>query len=263
MPDLRLLSVSAIILMASQSIVAWGQGRGQAAGAPPPIAENPAGGSFGADPSGMNVMPAIPMQGGYGAVPGMAGGGYGAAGVAQPMGVVNPNRALQPGDQLAFRIDQDKEPAVKLVVTPGGDLLVEPLDHAVRVVGMNTAQVSAELKRQLEKDYYYTATVRLNLLSVDPGKATGSAQFTGQMARTGLLPLYPDRPMKLSEAITAMGGFGKYADDRRVKVTRSTGAGVQTLVVDVKSINQEGKLDRDLELRDGDKVFVPELFFKR
>jgi len=57
------------------------------------------------------------------------------------------------------------------------------------------------------------------------------------------------------------GGFTDYADQKNVKVTRSTGTGPggdKTFIVNVSRILEEGKTEDDLPLQPGDLVFIPE-----
>ena len=52
----------------------------------------------------------------------------------------------------------------------------------MRVVGTDLSQASNEIKRLLEKDYYYTATVRLTLeRAANP--IAGSVSFAGKVNR--------------------------------------------------------------------------------
>jgi protein involved in polysaccharide export with SLBB domain len=91
----------------------------------------------------------------------------------------------------------------------------------------------------------------------------GTVSFSGKIARTGPQPIFAERPLKLSQAILNQGGFGQYPDDRRVRVTRYNKDGTaRRIVVDVNSVLQEGKVENDILLQDGDQIFVPETFIK-
>jgi protein involved in polysaccharide export with SLBB domain len=214
----------------------------------------------GASPYGStNVAPGIPVaspSGAYGSAP---GGGFGDA----PMVAADPNRKLQAGDQLLVKIEQDREGAIAAGVSGTGEVIVEPLPQPVRVTGLTLGQASNEIKRLLEKDYYYTATVRLTLERAANPMA-GSISISGMINRVGPLPLFADRPLKLSQAILNASGFRPYADDRRVRVTRINKDGsAKRIISDVKSVLQESKVENDMLLQDGDQIFVPEVFIQR
>lgn len=175
----------------------------------------------------------------------------------RPSTVTDPNHRLAPGDVLSFKVEQDRDvAAASVIVATTGDVLIEPLPQAVHVAGLTPRQAGDEIKRLLDKDYYYNASVRLALLSQTP-QAAGFVTFSGAVARIGKLPIYSDRPMKLSEAITELGGFSRYANDRKVRVTRPDSAGAaQIFIVDVKAVLQEGKVEKDMLLKSGDSVFI-------
>ena len=84
------------------------------------------------------------------------------------------------------------------------------------------------------------------------GGAAGRVQFFGEMS--GQVDLPAGRPTQLAEAILSLGKTSESADLRKVKVLRADGT---TVMVDVRKVIQENQRDRDLDLRDGDRVEVP------
>jgi len=176
----------------------------------------------------------------------------------RPTTLVDSSRKLQQGDQLSFKIEQDRDPLVPLVVSRTGEVYIDPVG-GVRVAGLTVSQAAGEIRRLLEKDYYYAATVRLDLTQINPTATMGYVFLSGQVERVGGVPIFAERPMKLSEVILNAGGFKRYADDHKVKLTR----GKQTTVVDVKEILASGRSDLDVVLQEGDRVFVPETWVKK
>ena len=176
--------------------------------------------------------------------------------------IVDPNRRLKPGDQLSIRIEQDNDPAVPIVVGSSGDVVVEPLEQGVRILDMTVPQAQEEIKRRLEKDYYYKATVRLTLTLANSTAAMGMVYISGAITRVGAVGVSSERPLMLSQAILSAGGFGRRADQRKIKVTRPgrNGKPDQTFVRDMKQVLQKGRMEQDMQLMDGDQIFVPETF---
>lgn len=210
----------------------------------------------GAGPYATGVAPGIPVA--VPAYPGAVAPGFAEA----PMAAADPNRRLQAGDQLLVKIEQDREGATPLAVSSTGEVTLDPIPHPIRIVGMSLGQATSEIKRLLEKDYYYTATVRLSLEKASNPQA-GQIQISGSVNRVGPQPLFSDRPLKLSQAIVNQGGFGPWADDRKVRVTRMSKDGTaKRIIVDVKSVLQEGKVENDILLQDTDQIFVPERNFR-
>jgi polysaccharide export outer membrane protein len=234
MPDRSLcFSLAAVLILAAHST---GFGQGAALRAQPVDPSMGAGAGMGTMPMGM--------------------------GADRPSTLVDPSRRLQQGDIVSLKILEDTDPLAQLVVSRTGEVYVDPVGD-VRIAGMTVGQAAGEIKRLLEKDYYYTATVRLGLLAVNEKATMGYIYLSGQVERVGGVPIFAERPMKLSEAILNAGGFRRYADDRKVTVTRTRAGHTDRFVVDVKAIISGGQADKDPVLQDGDRINVPETFFKK
>jgi polysaccharide biosynthesis/export protein len=63
------------------------------------------------------------------------------------------------------------------------------------------------------------------------------------------------------EGITLAGGFTDKAAPGRVRVIRSTGAGQQTISVDMNDVIKRGQREKAIPLLENDVVVVPESFF--
>jgi protein involved in polysaccharide export with SLBB domain len=176
--------------------------------------------------------------------------------------VLDPNHKLQPGDQLSLKILEDREAAVAVTVGQTGDVIVDPIPYGVKVSGMSVTQASNQIKLALEKDYYYTATVRINLERAVPSRL-GTVTISGKVGRVGPIPIMGDKPLMCSNAILLAGGFQMYADERRVRVTRREKDGSsQRFTVDVKAVLNEGKVEKDMVLQDGDSLFVDAVWLR-
>jgi polysaccharide biosynthesis/export protein len=208
------------------------------------------------------VAPAPAAAVPFGASPYGAPSPYGAAVGPMSADLLDPNRKLRQGDQLMLKIEQDRDGAIPVVVSQTGDVLVEPLPHGVHIAGMTLTAAQQEIKRQLEKDYYHVATVRLTLSQANERADMATVQITGNVNHVGPLQFSQAKPLTLSQAVNTVGGFARYADNRKVRVTRVVGGTPKTYVVDVKEIQTKGRVDLDMPLQDGDMIFVPETFFQ-
>ncbi|MGV3531382.1 MAG: polysaccharide biosynthesis/export family protein [Chthoniobacteraceae bacterium] len=180
----------------------------------------------------------------------------------RPSMLIDPDRKLQPGDVLSLVIVQDNEPGPQVrQVSAAGHLEISPLG-SVKVAGMTIAQATGAVKRFLEEDYYYEATVRLSVDQANVAASMGTIYLSGQVGAVGAQAIYADRPLFLSQAILNAGGFKRFADSRKVKVTREVAGRPKTYVVDVKEIIEKGRTSGDMPLQDGDRIFVPESFLK-
>jgi polysaccharide export outer membrane protein len=172
----------------------------------------------------------------------------------------DPNRVLGVGDQISLLIVEDRAPAVARIITDTGDVEV-PWIGRVPAAGKTTSQLAQEIERKLESSYYYDATVKLAIDRVNPRAAVETIYVSGEVRGSGPQRFAKGETVTVSAAILRAGGFGQFANERKVQVTRKQGNGDGVrLTVDVKAILQEGKTSEDIELRDGDYIFVPRNF---
>jgi protein involved in polysaccharide export with SLBB domain len=128
---------------------------------------------------------------------------------------------LQPGDHISFRVIEDKDQAVPRIVTDTGEVDF-PYIGRVKVQGQTCHQVAIELKKLLEVDYYKRATVIIGLDVIaedkDKDKPRDIAWVVGQVRQVGPQELSKIQPMTVSQIILRAGGFGDFADQRKVKI---------------------------------------------
>jgi polysaccharide export outer membrane protein len=174
------------------------------------------------------------------------------------MDALDDQHKLAIGDRLSFRIIEDEEDPKPLLVTDSGDLEVPYLGR-FPTVGRTCRQLARQLKAELEKEYYYQATV---IIAVDVmTKSRGKVYLVGPVRMAGPQEIPSDEVLTLSKAILRAGGFGDYADKHKVRVTRKGGAAGgqdQVFTVDVAEILEKGKTESDFPLGPGDLIYVPE-----
>lgn len=165
---------------------------------------------------------------------------------------------LRPGDRLRFQVVEGEEPAVELVVNAAGLLDIPYLGPAL-VVGQSIQNVSAAIKRELEKGYFVTATVRL-LLTERPGKSSvrGRVYLSGQVRRIGAFEIDRAEANTVGKVILAAGGLTDFADARKIKIVRVslTNGEPTTQIVDLREVIEKGRIDKDVPIYDGDFVIV-------
>ncbi|MGB8167336.1 MAG: polysaccharide biosynthesis/export family protein [Chthoniobacteraceae bacterium] len=175
---------------------------------------------------------------------------------AERMESVDPDAKLGPGDELTIEIEQDREGAFPRMVSATGEIDVPPYGR-VKIAGKTTAEAAAEIKRLLEKDYYYTATIRLSL-DRRPRTAVkaGTVTISGEVRAVGSIDLEAGARLTVSQAILKSGGFGPFANKKRVQVTRTEGGVSKQFFVDVNEVLEKGHVEKDVEVRDGDRINV-------
>jgi protein involved in polysaccharide export with SLBB domain len=185
-------------------------------------------------------------------------GNSGKIGPINNMDDLDDRHKLAIGDHLSFRIIEDEDDPKELAVTVAGDIEV-PYVGLYRVVGQTCKQIASKLKTELEKKYYYHATVILAV--TDWAKSQGKVYIVGPVHSPGPQEIPSDEVLTLSKAIMRAGGFSDYADRHKVEVRRkaeSPGAKEQVIIVDVALILDKGKMDNDLPLKDLDVIYIPE-----
>jgi protein involved in polysaccharide export with SLBB domain len=172
------------------------------------------------------------------------------------MDALDKDHSLAIGDRLSFRIVEDEEDPKPLVVTDSGDLEC-PYIGRYPAAGKSCRDLARALKTELEKEYYFQATV---IIAVDVmAKSRGKVYLVGPVRAPGPIEVPSDEVFTLSKAILRAGGFTDFADKKNVRVTRkSTGGAEQVFKVNVAEILDKGKTETDMKLEAGDLIVIPE-----
>lgn len=170
---------------------------------------------------------------------------------------------LNPMDKLSFTIREDPVKSSTATVVPvlstfdlyfpvsaGFDEII-----TINARGKTLGQIRQELKKILDTDFYYDATVELRVLSTNPRK--GEVLFSGAV-RNSVLLLNSGEPRTLAEGILQMG-VTDFANLKKVRLTRLDPVTHKPVkrTIDVKAI-LDGDRKEDLPLQDGDRIEIPE-----
>jgi len=161
------------------------------------------------------------------------------------------NAGLGPGDALDIRVFDEDRFAGEYQVGDDGQIDF-PMVGGVDVRGKTKDEVARLLEQKLADGYIKSPQVSVQV------KQRGNREVSvlGQVNEAGSID-YRDG-LTMVQAISLAGGLGAFAAPTRVKVTRRTGVGDQTVTFEVSlSAIFNGKSE-DLVLRPGDIVFVPE-----
>jgi polysaccharide biosynthesis/export protein len=142
----------------------------------------------------------------------------------------------------------------------------------IRAAGRTCRDVAYQVKRKLEESVFVKATVILvlnrvderNRGNIDPTrglttKAVDTYTVFGFVIRQGPYELPWDQDVSITQALLRAGGPAQFANLKKVRVLRKLPSGqTKTIQVDVKSIMSLGRMDRDIYIRTGDVIVVPE-----
>ncbi len=170
------------------------------------------------------------------------------------MAVLDDKKKLGPNDYVSFRVVEDRDnESQRLRVNDNGELEV-PYVGLVPAEGKSCKELAYTIKGLLERDYYYHATV---ILAVDrvSEKSRGRVYVYGSVKAQGPQDIPADESYTVSKAIIRAGGFGDFANKRKVKVTRKNG---KEYAIDLKRVIEEGHTDEDMVLQPDDQIYVPQ-----
>lgn len=170
------------------------------------------------------------------------------------MAALDEKKRLGPNDFVSFRVVEDRDnDSQRLRVSDNGELEV-PYIGPVPAQGKTCKELAYNIKAALEREYYYHATVILALDRVSE-KSRGKVYVYGSVKAQGPQEIPADETYTASKAVIRAGGFGDFANKRKVKVTRKSG---QDFTVDLKRIIEEGHTDEDVVLQPDDQIYVPQ-----
>ena len=163
---------------------------------------------------------------------------------------------LRAGDKVSLQIMEDRDSPKSLLIADSGELDA-PYIGRLMVAGKTCKQVAQELKTELEKEYYYRATVVLALDAAN--KLLGRVYVWGQVRNQGPLDISLNENITVGKAILRAGGFADFANKKRVKLIRAApGAEAkQSFELNLVEILEDGKTEKDIQLQADDSIVVP------
>lgn len=180
------------------------------------------------------------------------------------MSLLNESHKLGPGDRLSFRVIEDEDPPIALAVMDSGEMEVPYLGR-MNAQGKSCKEAAYEIKSALEREYYIQASVILALDVIAPIApkgfvSRGTIQLMGQVRSQGPQEIPSDGVYTVGKAVMRAGGFGEFANKRKVKLIRQVGTKgeTETKVIDLLEVLEKGKMSKDVPVQPGDLIIVPE-----
>jgi polysaccharide biosynthesis/export protein len=170
--------------------------------------------------------------------------------VEQPAG----DYVLQPQDAIRVSVYQEEDINKQGEVGISSEHTITlPLIGTVNLRGKTVRQAEEVIRQLYDKDYLVNPTVSVQVLKY----SDRSVNVTGAVNTAGRVQFPPERGLTIVDAITLAGGHNRYADLKKVKLTRKGPDGEpDTRDVDVQAIQNKGA--RDIPLEAGDIIHVPE-----
>ena len=179
---------------------------------------------------------------------------------------IGDKQVIRPGTllRLLVMVADKREVDVETICVSEDGKLFLPLLREVRLVGMAFDEATAVLTASYAKFFIKPDVYLHRIPGAEPGDsgAHGFVTVTGRVKQPGLVPVPAALDLTVSQAILKSGGFITSAKDRSVRVARRQPDGtIEQVIVDLRSILAGGELDRDMVLKAGDVIYVPESLF--
>lgn len=158
---------------------------------------------------------------------------------------------LGPEDVLKITVYREDELTRDVRVTSNG-FITYPFLGELEVDGLTVSELEEKVTSGLEK-YLLKPQVTVFI------KKYSTITVMGQVEEPGAFSL--KERLTVIEAIGLAGGFTKIASRNKVQVMRRVNGKNKTIVVPVASITKKGNREKDVILKRGDVVYVPESLF--
>jgi len=176
--------------------------------------------------------------------------------VLNPFTLLAEEYKVDTGDVLLITVYEQADLTTKVRVSSKGEITF-PLIGTVNVKDLTVEEIEKKIMVSLKKDYLVDPQVNVFI-----EKYTEKKVFVmGFVNRPGEYELFKDRPTTVLEAITMAGGFKEGAAQNGTKVLRVDNGQELTIAIKVTDITKKGDKEKDIPVKPGDIVVVPESFF--
>jgi polysaccharide biosynthesis/export protein len=171
---------------------------------------------------------------------------------------------LASGDRIELSVEVDGNMEVSRHRAPvnfSGQVTL-PLVGDVHVGGLRLEQARQVIANAYGSYYVNSPVIMLTTIEDLDAGVWGTVTVTGKVGRPGVIPITSAQGVRLSAVLQSAGGFAASAKQGSILVTRTNLNGQRIQVsVNYNEIGQEGNAAADINLMDGDIVYVPERIF--
>lgn len=155
-------------------------------------------------------------------------------------------------DALIIKVYEEPELDREVRVSSNGEISF-PLLGKVKVAGLTVSQLEDKLTELLGKDYLVKPQVTVFI------EEYSTISVFGKVNKPGSFPLKGN--LTVLEAISLAEGLAKTAAPNKTKIIRIENGEEKTIYVRIADITKRGDKSKDVYLKAGDIVIVPESFF--
>ena len=170
--------------------------------------------------------------------------------------VLSEEYKLDAGDILFITVYEQPDLTTKTRVNSKGEIQF-PLIGTIQAKDNTLEEISEKIRILLQEDYLVDPQVNVSIERYTPKKVF----VMGLVNKPGEYELFKDRTTTVLEAIAMAGGFKNGAAQNGTKIIRIEDDEEITIPVKVTDITKKGQKDKDIQVKPGDIVVVPESFF--
>lgn len=174
---------------------------------------------------------------------------------------------IRPGVNLIIQVGTAAAPptVMNTLVDQNGDITIPLLlQEPVACDGLTLDALKQKLVKAYSK-YYRQPMITVTFGPFDARGGVspwGTVTVLGEVARPGPVNMPSTMDLTVTKVLQEAGGCKPFADKSAILVTRCDKDGNLTkTTVDIKEIGKDGRIDKDMLLRAGDVVWVPETWY--
>jgi len=163
---------------------------------------------------------------------------------------------LQAEDLLKITVYEQPDLDTTARIASTGEIAF-PLIGNVKASGLTVNELKLKIEELLKQDYLVNPQVQIFI----EGSNAKQVTVMGAVKKPGKYDMYPQRETTVLEAIAMAEGFSPVASINGTKIIRKEKDKEVNIPIKVSDITKRGMKEKDLPLKPGDIVFVPESFF--
>ena len=176
--------------------------------------------------------------------------------IAIPAIAQAPDYRLQPEDVLRITVYEQPDLETKARISSTGEIAF-PLLGKIKVAQLTVSELRDKIEKLLAEDYLVSPQVQVFIEQYHVKQVS----VLGAVKEPGKYDMFTEKETTVLEAIAMAGGFKDVASLNGTRIIRKQDGEEQTIPIKVTDITKKGMKEKDLPLKPGDIVFVPESFF--
>ncbi len=179
---------------------------------------------------------------------------------------VDPTPRVRPGVGLIIAVGSggQKPVTMQVLVDQNGEVTLPHLLQSPVACDRLTLDAFKQKLVKLYSEYYKQPQISVTFAPYD-GKGVspwGTVTVLGEVSSPGPVNMPPTMDLTVTKVLQAAGGLRPFANKSKIKVSRCDKDGNRTtFTVDLYEIGEKGRIEKDIALRAGDVVWVPETWY--